>query len=165
MDKLSRLERFLLGRSFTIGMNLVALGLLLLIAANEIQGWLMLVRSGEGAGAAAHSKSGAAGVILVALGVILEGRHTFVNRVMKVHNLDAIPGQEEFSDICHVYGFYLLITGLFIECLGELVKFIDPHLSILHGALQALTTGLNLLAIAFLCILIVKVARMDLTAK
>ena len=168
MDKLSLLHRIMLGRTFTLVMLLTTLGVLVPITVNEVRDWL--VRFERGAGKTegedlllAFPGQAPIGVILVALGVVLEGRHTFLRKVLKLYGLQELPGQEEFCDHCELFGFYLLILGLGIECFSELTKFIglNNHFALLGFGGASLL--LNAVAVLFLLQLSIRVARLRLT--
>jgi hypothetical protein len=166
MDKLSLVHRIMLGRAFTIGMIAVALGLVVPITWVEVMDWVFPAQASATAGAdplgAQHGQASVA-VVLVALGVILEGRSTFVHKVMKIYRLHHLPGQEEFNDTCELYGFYILVLGLLIECCGELDKFFGLQSRWALLVFGGLSVALNLAAMVFLLRLCVEVARLRLT--
>lgn len=158
MDKLGLLNRFLLGHAFTILMNLATLAIIVPVTFNEVK----MLREGSELLHAFESQS-VVGVLLVALGVVLEGRHTFVLRVMKLYKVDHLPGQDEFSDTCEIYGFYVLVLGLLIESFGEMVKLfgIQHHLALL--GFSGLSIALNIISCVVILQLCVKVFRIRLT--
>ena len=167
MDKLSLVHRIMLGRTFTIAMVLVNLVVIVPITVTELHDWFLhwgnLSKAAEGEDLLlAFPGQGPIGVILVALGVVLEGRHTFLRKVLKLYGLDHLPGQETLCDLCELFGFYLLLVGLVVECLSEFVKFIGVNN---HGVL--LTFGaasllLNTIAVLLLLQLSYLVARVQL---
>jgi hypothetical protein len=168
MDKLGRLHRIMLGRAFTLGMLFTALVVLVPITVNEVRDWFVRFEreantiEGEDL-LLAFPGQAPIGVILVALGVVLEGRHTFLRKVLKLYRLQELPGQEVFCDHCELFGFYLLILGLVIECFSELTKFIglNNHLALLGFGGASLL--LNAVAVLFLLQLSTRVARLRLT--
>lgn len=167
MEKLSLVHRIMLGRAFTIAMVLGNLAIIVPITVKEVLDWVArcnhVTMPAEGEEILlAFPGQGPVGVILVALGVVLEGRHTFLRKVLKLYHLEHLPGQEAFCDACELFGFYLLVLGLVIESFSELIKFIGAsnHLALL--VFGAASVALNVLAIAFLLQLTVLVARMQL---
>src|SRR5262249_22822051 len=152
----------MLGRTFTIAMILITLAIVATITASELMEWHASSKrtpttSGKGEELlGVFSGQAPIGVVLVALGVILEGRHTFVRKVLKIYRLEHLPGQEEFSDTCELFGFYILVLGLLSECFGELVKFYGMYYYIALIIFGAMSIVLNLIAIIFLLQLIVK---------
>jgi hypothetical protein len=170
MDKLTRVHRIMLGRTFTIAMILVNLCVVVPITIQEIHD--IMIQGGQ----AAHSfqgeellhafpGQGPIGVILVALGVVLEGRHTFVRKVLKLYQIDELPGQEAFCDDCELFGFYLLVLGLGIECFSELIKFLSVRSQLALYTFGGTSILLNTIAILLLVQLAVRVAQIDLTEK
>lgn len=170
MDKLTLVHRIMLGRTFTIAMILVNLGVIVPITVQEIHD--VFARHSQSAQSLhgeellhAFPGQGPIGVILVALGVVLEGRHTFLRKVLKLYQLNELPGQEAFCDDCELFGFYLLMLGLVIECFSELVKFLGlsnaPALYIFGGT----SVLFNTIAILLLIQLIVRIAQIELTEK
>jgi hypothetical protein len=170
MEKLGLLDRFLLGRTFTVAMNLGTLALVALITFGEIWDWTALpsppsARTPTVEGGELHGtlmRQGAIGVVLVALGVVLEGRRTFLHRVMRVYHLEHLPGQEEFTDTCELFGFYILVLGLLVECFGEFVKFCDTHHWLAKHFFCGMSIALNLTAMVFLLRLSLRVFRLRL---
>lgn len=168
MDKLSFVHRVMLGRAFTLAMILANLGIIVPITVKEVIDWLARcnhvssVVEGEDL-LLAFPGQAPVGVILVALGVVLEGRHTFLRKVLKLYRLDHLPGQEAFCDLCELFGFYLLILGLVIECFSELIKFIGANNHLVLLLFGAASVALNAVAIAFLLQLAGQVARLPLT--
>jgi hypothetical protein len=167
MDKLSLVHRIMLGRAFTLMMVLVNIGVIVPITVQEFFDWL--ARWSEVRGLASGEDlthvfpgQGPIGVILVALGVVLEGRHTFLRKMLKHYQLDELPGQEAFCDICELYGFYLLVAGLVIECCSELVKFVGVHNHAVLLTFGGVSLVLNSIAIVLLLQLSFGVARLQL---
>lgn len=169
MKQLGLLDRILLGRTFTIGMNLFVLAIVAPITFDQALDWFAQVRVALGLAlrddelGSAFAKQGAVGVVLVALGVILEGRHTFLLRVKKVHHIEHLPGQEEFCDLCELFGFYILVLGLLIECFGEIVKFFDTRHPLALLAVSGVSILLEAVAVLFLLRLIGKVCVLRLS--
>lgn len=169
MVKLGAIHRFLLGRPVTMAMNLLTLFLITLVTISEVQEWAVprplsaTVEAGSNEGHSGFARQGAVGVVLVALGVILEGMSTFVHRVKKVHQVEHLPGQDEFNDICELFVFYLLVLGLLIECFGELVKYLDIHQGLGLYAISSLSLALNAIAMVTLLRLCLHVLRLRLT--
>lgn len=156
----------MLGRAFTIMMNLAVFAIVAGITFNELSSLLILYKNMISEGSKVPVEflhQSAVGVILVALGVVLEGRHTFVLSVMKFYKKNHLPGQEEFSDACELFGFYILIMGLMVECFGELVKFVDIDHPVTMIIFCCVSIILNLFALGFLLRLSVKVSRFKLS--
>lgn len=168
MDKLTLVHRIMLGRTFTMVMILVNLAVIVPITIQE--GLDLLTRGDHLASVPdghdlllAFPGQAPIGVILVALGVVLEGRHTFVRKVLKLYHLDELPGQEAFCDECELFGFYLLVAGLVIECFSELTKFLGLKNQAVLLIFGAGSLVLNGIAVVLLLQLTWRVARIQLT--
>ncbi len=164
------MHRIMLGRAFTIIMILFNLAVVLPITVQEVFEWLSRWSHVTKAAAGedlllAFPGQGPVGVILVALGVVLEGRHTFLRKVLKLYQLDDLPGQEAFCDACELFGFYLLILGLVIECFSELTRFTGINNNAVLLAFGAASIVLNVVAIVLLLQLTYQVARIRLSHK
>jgi hypothetical protein len=167
MDKIGPLDRWMLGRAFTILLNLTTLAVVGPLTVRAALDWAAQIRNEPEAaeGDPVHrltERQASVGILLVALGVVLEGRHTFVRRVLKVHGLAHLPGQEEFTEHCELFGFYVLVVGLLIECCGELTKYLDLHQRPALLAFGGVSLVLNAVAIGCQVRLIGKVARLKL---
>ncbi|MBX7223215.1 MAG: hypothetical protein K1Y36_25090 [Blastocatellia bacterium] len=170
MHKLGLIDRVLLGRGFTLAMNAVTLVILAVITVRDVLVWVALTKdlaNPTSRGLSLHdafSQQTTVGVILVALGVVLEGRHTFVLRVKKVYQAEHLPGQEEFCDLCELYGFYLLVMGLAVECFDEFMKFFDLHHPFALFGFCGGSVVLNAISMVFLVQLSLKILPLRLEA-
>jgi hypothetical protein len=167
MAKLTLMHRIMLGRAFTLGMVLVNLGVIVPITVQAALDWLAyrshMTSAAQGEDLLlAFPGQGPIGVILVALGVVLEGRHTFLRKILKLYRLEELPGQEPFCDVCELFGFYLLVVGLVIECFSELVKFIGVQNHLVLLVFGAASILLNTIAIVLLLQLCSLIARLSL---
>jgi hypothetical protein len=81
------------------------------------------------------------GTILIGYGVLLEERDALM-RILKLYPRYAGPAEERVDQLCHVYGLFLLLLGLFAEIPVQLILI--PNDTINTEGLEPYLFGVSL---------------------
>jgi hypothetical protein len=156
-----RLHRIMFSKMFTLGIALPPIVIILGIVASEVVTYLAYFKildwplsprpGGEGILEEAFLRQWSIGAILVAQGVLMEGRETVYHRTRVEEGFGPLLGQDQCNALSEVQGFMVLTVGLILELFIEATKLFhmrsDLALVIAGGValvLDALAVGLLL---------------------
>jgi len=109
--------------------------------------WILMGTNGLHA-VAIEDEQETIGVLLVGLGVLLEGRELWTRKFAGLEVSETTHGNLNFA--CEFYGFHLLVLGLLIEVLDQGMAFFSEYFVVVAIFEYGLYLPLNLLAICLL---------------
>lgn len=95
--------------------------LLILLSLSALQDMFPLIFNAVNNVAELEEMSESMGVILIGYGVAVEERHSFMS-IFRLYPEHASKTQDRVDDVCHAYGLFYLLLGLFMEICVACVK-------------------------------------------
>lgn len=155
--RISKLNRFLLSKAFLLIMNIATLLIVIVITYHLGSHFVEHFNHGAHERGEALSETVALlmeqetiGILLVSIGVVLEGREVFARHVFRVNDFDNMPEQDELNLACEYYGFYILVVGLLMETANQLSAVFEHQHNLVIAIQGLFNLPLNLLAIGLL---------------